>query len=193
MSHPVSLIETSIAGAAANADRNAEFLFLATSGSASQPGVRTLRLRAIVDRSFLIFCSKFHTKWHHLLETRKYEVLLWYPSMGHQYRIRGTFREASPTETDLYWREQPDFSKRVDLAYEESCKPRQCIESAESFRSRVRAITEDVAASSRPWHFVAVWLDAEFIEVLNESRDRLHDCTQFHWRNGQWDAQAVVP
>ena len=53
--------------------------------------------------------------------------------------------------------------------------------------------TEDAAGASPPLHFIGVWLEVDFVEFLGESTDRLHDRTQFYWKNDQWDEQEIIP
>lgn len=193
MRNPISAIERSIKLATEQGDPNAELLFLATSGADSQPGIRTLLLRDIADRSFLILFSKFHQKWQHLQETGNFEVLLWYPLIGHQYRLQGSVRILPYEEVNLNWKKTPDFAKAVDLSYGEGAKPGDPIDSAEVFRSRVRACDRDISNSSAPPHFTGAWLEANFIEFLGASQDRLHDRTQFRWDNGSWSDREVIP
>ncbi len=193
MKNPISLIEQSIQDATEKGDPNAELLFLATSNVDAQPSVRTLLLRAVTGRSIFILFSRFHQKWQDLQETGNYEVLLWYPSIGHQYRIRGTFRELSPAEIEARWRDLPDMIKAVDLAYDADLKPGIPIDSPDIFRNRVNALKEDVSASPPPSHLIGAWLDVTFVEFLGASMDRLHDRTQFHWQDGQWLEQDVIP
>ncbi len=158
MKNPISLIKQSIHSTTEKGDPNAEVLFLATSSATSQPSVYTLLLRAITDLSIFILFSRFHQKWQDLQETGNYEVLLWYPSIGHQYRIRGTLREISQNEIETKWRTLPDAIKAVDLAYDDNLKPSAPIDSPDVFRARMNVLNEDVSASTPPPHLIGASL-----------------------------------
>jgi pyridoxine/pyridoxamine 5'-phosphate oxidase len=186
---------------AAQGDGNAGLLFLATASASGQPSVRTLLLRKIVDRRLLIVFSKYHGKWKDLRDNHEqFEVLLWYPSIGHQYRIRGHFRLAEAADLKACWEQQPPAIKRVDMSYNktEALAPGDATtDQAVSFRQRVEALSEDAVASAPPPdHVVAAWLEATNIErVVTSPADRLHDRVQHVWAadDQTWQAQSVIP
>jgi len=72
-------------------DPNAECCSFATVSSDGQPAVRTLVLREVTEDSFIIFVSGTSPKWGELQCTERYELLMLWPTLMIQYRIRGSF------------------------------------------------------------------------------------------------------
>lgn len=194
MSNPIEYIRKSIASAQQANDRNAGLLFLATASTDGQPSVRTLLLRKIENRSLLILFSKHHQKWLELKINPQYEVLLWYPSIGHQYRIRGRYQAAEDADLVTCWNAQPASIKRVDLGYGGDFIPGQPTDNVSDFHDHTGAFLEkQAAAAPPPDHVVAAWLTATYVERMVESVDRLHDRVQYVWRNNVWHSQKLIP
>jgi pyridoxamine 5'-phosphate oxidase len=177
-------------------DLNAGLLFLATASATGQPSVRTLLLRKIVDRRLLILFSKYHGKWRDFQENEQFEVLLWYASIGHQYRIRGHYRLTEADDVRACWDQQPPAIKRVDMSYDrEALAPGSPTTTADGFRQQVEALPDEVVASAPPPdHVVAAWLEATHVErIATSPADRLHDRVQYMWADQSWQAQSVIP
>ena len=133
-----------------------------------------------------------------LQATGKYEVLLWYPLLQHQYRLRGTLREASPTTLNATWQRRPTPHKLADLAYSERWRPSGRIESLADFRTEVDGARgrypDDPPRVEASKNSVAVWLEATSVEVLLGSvEDRLHDRRHYQWQGDAWTSYALIP
>ncbi len=196
--NPFDILDASRTDALELGDPNANLIFLATSDAAGQPSVRTLILEHIAERSLLILINRLQPKWADLQATGKYEVLLWYPLLQHQYRLRGTLREASPATLRTTWQRRPTPHKLADLAYSEAWRPSAPINAIDDFRAEVEAARtrypDNPPRENASKHSVAVWLEATAVEVLLGSvADRLHDRRLYEWQHGAWASHALIP
>ena len=195
--NPFDTLNRSRADALARSDPNANLLFLATSDAAGQPSVRTLILEHVAERSLLILINRLQPKWADLQATGKYEVLLWYPLLQHQYRLRGTVREASPETLRATWQRRPAPHRLADLAYSEAWRPSGRVASLDDFRGEVDAVRGRYPGDlphTEASNSVAVWLEATLVEVLLGSvADRLHDRRRYQWQHGEWTSHALIP
>ena len=116
---PIDKIKTDRAEARKLSDPNADTCFLALADKNGQASVRTLVLREIGDRHFVLFLNRTSPKWKLLEAGAGYELLIWYPSRQRQYRVQGSLVELDSSIVNVNWLRRPQGSKYLDYVYQE--------------------------------------------------------------------------
>lgn len=159
--------------------------------------VRTLVLREIRGNRFGVFLNKTSPKWRHLRATGAYEVLLFYPTLGRQYRLRGEFEEIADALLDSHWQLRPEGSRYLDHYYEEKQPQSSVIDSRQVFLSQIEELRQKYpAVDELPMSPSAIGLDLVItsIDMLDlSSADRLHDRRRFALVENAWVEQVLVP
>ncbi|MBC2607936.1 pyridoxamine 5'-phosphate oxidase family protein [Pelagicoccus albus] len=167
---------------------------LATCDSSGQARVRTVVIHELTAKGLLLVASEFHQKWRQLSANPKAEIMLWWPSLGLQYRITGKCISQSPDVASARWSQLPPSVRRLDLAYGDGFIPGQAIESIEKVSETVAERSEGKSIETTPSHVRAILFEPEEIERLKTSpSDRQHDRRRATLIDGQWHCQQLVP
>jgi pyridoxamine 5'-phosphate oxidase len=196
-SDPVRQIAEDRTLARSQSDPNADVCFMAITGRDGSATVRTLVLREITENRFGVFLNKSSPKWRDLLATRNYEVLLFYPTLGRQYRLRGDFEEIPRALLRSNWQLRPEGSRYLDHYYEEKAPQSSVIESRQELISQIEALKQKYpSVEELPVPPSANGLDLVItsIDMLDISNiDRLHDRRRFTLAEHGWLEQVLVP
>lgn len=197
MIDPIGLITYDRTEARKQSDPNADVCFLALADKEGKPSLRTLVMREIADNRFRVFINKTSPKWRSLSRSGAYELMLWYPSMQRQYRLRGSHELLSDEVIETNWFRRPGGSKYLDYLYEYVADQSTDIESREKLVATIADLksTYPVDAMTVPINAVGIELIVVDIERLDLSReDRIHDRRRFSLRDdGKWTEQTLVP
>lgn len=194
---PIQQIAQDRAKARSQSDQNADVCFMAITAEDGSATVRTLVLREIRENRFGVFLNKSSPKWRDLSATGNYEVLLFYPTVGRQYRLRGDFEEMPTAQLDSHWQLRPEGSRYLDHYYEERQPQSSVIDSREVFLSQIEELRQKYpAVDELPMSPSAIGLDLVItsIDMLDlSSTDRLHDRRRFTLAEDAWVEQVLVP
>jgi pyridoxamine 5'-phosphate oxidase len=194
--NPIEKIKADRAEARKIRDPNADTCFLALADKNGQASVRTLVLREIADRHFVLFLNRTSPKWKLLEAGAGYELLLWYPSRQRQYRVQGSLLELDPAIVNVNWQRRPQGSKYLDYVYEEMAPQSSKLNNREQLVEEVQRLKRvyKIDDMQAPIHVGGVQLVASRIEMLDLNRDdRIHDRQLFTFADDQWTAQVLVP
>ena len=193
---PIDKIKTDRAEARKLSDPNADTCFLALADKNGQASVRTLVLREIGDRHFVLFLNRTSPKWKLLEAGAGYELLIWYPSRQRQYRVQGSLVELDSSIVNVNWLRQPQGSKYLDYVYQEMAPQSSKLNNRQQLVEEVQRLKQvyKIDEMHAPTAVGGVQLVASRIEMLDLNRDdRIHDRQLFTFADGQWAAQVLVP
>ncbi|MDP4598168.1 MAG: pyridoxamine 5'-phosphate oxidase family protein [Pseudomonadales bacterium] len=193
---PIDKIKTDRAEARKLSDPNADTCFLALADKNGQASVRTLVLREIGDRHFVLFLNRTSPKWKLLEAGAGYELLIWYPSRQRQYRVQGSLVELDSSIVNVNWLRRPQGSKYLDYVYQEMAPQSSKLNNRQQLVEEVQRLKQvyKIDEMHAPTAVGGVQLVASRIEMLDLNRDdRIHDRQLFTFADGQWAAQVLVP
>lgn len=193
---PIDKIKTDRAEARKLSDPNADTCFLALADKNGQASVRTLVLREIGDRHFVLFLNRTSPKWKLLEAGAGYELLIWYPSRQRQYRVQGSLVELDSSIVNVNWLRRPQGSKYLDYVYQEMAPQSSKLSNRQQLVEEVQRLKQvyKIDEMHAPTAVGGVQLVASRIEMLDLNRDdRIHDRQLFTFADGQWAAQVLVP
>ena len=177
-------------------DANADLCFLALADSSGKASIRTLVLRDIEENNLTIFINQTSPKWKLFSEGADYELLLWYPSRQHQYRIRGTAETMAADIVTQNWLRRPQGSKYLDYVYKEFAQQSSSISSRAALVDEVQRLKEVYKADEMkaPPEVAGINLIASQIEFLDLNReDRIHSRQLFNLEADTWQVIELVP
>ena len=218
---PTQLLIADRQRALAASDPCANLLYLATvDGDGAQ--VRTLLVRDIVAHApapqpgdggaissicIIVQISTTSPKWRQLQENSSYELLVHYPTIPVQYRLRGSY-ELRPNEESLaQWNAKRSDARALDTLYEQVPQsaplPRDYDLARESSRARQLVEGNDgVGSLAMPEHIVGVGFVPQSLErwsVEEARRDAVQGQSvgvtreRFDWVAQRWVRTRLMP
>ncbi|MDX1514430.1 MAG: pyridoxamine 5'-phosphate oxidase family protein, partial [Gammaproteobacteria bacterium] len=114
---PLVQLASDQARARAGQDPCVDRCSLATVTRDGEPRVRTLVLHGVENGRLELYFNATSPKWRQLKANGKYELLVYWPTIGRQYRLSGGLDEI-PWETMAErWRRRESAGKQLDLYY----------------------------------------------------------------------------
>jgi pyridoxamine 5'-phosphate oxidase len=176
-------------------DPNAPFGALATASPDGQPSVRTVIVHAITDTALFIAVSRLHRKWHDMETNGRFEMMLWYPVLSEQYRVKGHVEPAPAAQADSYWQKLPREVQLLDRTYEDArLSPGDTLANLDVLKNHVQETALRYPNEvPTPDHVAGLHLVAEEVEALIASTDRLHTRQRFWLEDNIWQESLIVP
>ena len=197
MHNPIEIFADNWKEAKLLRDSNAPFCSLATVSSTGQASIRTLVLREVTEDSFVLFISNTSHKWDQLEHSKQFELLVFWPSLMQQYRIRGEYSDLSARTMASHWAKKPYDSKILDHYYIGVQPQSSLIDSREALISGIDSLKKRYPSSKDvpfPESAKGVSIKATYIETWHSSAvDRLHERHLYLLSGGQWVQQVLVP
>lgn len=187
---PLRLLCDDRANAASLNDPLCDRCFLATINDFGNPEIRTLVVRDIEGR-LGVFVNGSSPKCQQLANSSTVSIVMYFESMGIQYRIQ---TELSPIESMLVhemWRNRPDVSKKLDYLYE-------TLPQSSPMDSRVKllkgldemSVPQDAPKTAKGFYFEPMYT----VERLSlDQSDGLHVRTLFERHGSSWSEQQLIP
>ena len=177
-------------------DPMARLCVLATVSADGRPAARTLVVRSIDAQAITVFLNASSPKWHQLVQTPQFELLLHWPSIEQQYRVAGSYEALAPAEVAKSWVKQPHASKLLDWWYERAAQSSP-LDSRAALLEGIGDLevryprSEDVPF---PASAIGLRLMVTTIDHLNlDQRSRLHDRRRFCREAQGWTQTFLVP
>ena len=193
---PVEEIAAERQRARGKGDSNADLCFLATVTAEGHPSLSTLVLRDIGPRGFGLLITSASLKWQQLHKLSRYELLILWPTVMRQYRIRGDMAPMEEKLVQQYWNRKGHASRLLEVYYptfeaQSTVIPSReyLVKGIETLRKRYPE-AEDVP---RPDTLKGIYLVPQRIEVWHGSGDRLHDRRLYTKGEEGWAEQFLVP
>ncbi len=178
-------------------DASASYCTLATISSSHQASVRTLVLREVNDDSFSLFVNETSPKWQDLTNSKKIEILVFWPSLMQQYRIRGNVSELSRSVMEAHWRKKPYGAKIIDHFYAQKQPQSSVIGSRELLLQGIDELKQKYPSGEEipyPNNARGISLQATYIEHWkNSPADRIHKRHEYRLTEGNWKEFILVP
>lgn len=197
MDNPIEKFITDWNQARSQGDQNAAYCCLATVTKAGQAAVRVLVLREVTDEAFIIFINDASPKWQQLNYVENYELLVFWPSLLCQYRLRGSFSEIPSSQMHQNWQKKPYISKIMDHYYLEFQSQSSIINDETIFLENIKQLKRKYPHKDTvpfPGNAIGVSLKPTSIEQWYGSVDAgLHQRNLYTLDKGQWYQQRVVP
>ena len=194
--NPVEQIKNSRTEARKLRDPNADICFLALADNDGRASIRTLVLRDIGEIDFTIFINQTSPKWKLFSAGADYELLIWYPSQQHQFRIKGTAAPLDANTVGQNWLRRPQGSKYLDYIYEGFQPQSSELASREQLTTEVQRLKEvhkgqDMQAPSKVAGMKLIAGQIELLDLNHE--DRIHSRRRFNFVNNDWQMTELVP
>ena len=157
---------------------------------------RTLVLRELEGQQLAIFINETSPKWQNLLQHPS-EILVFWPSMMRQYRIRASFIEIDADQMQKYWQHKPYTVKLLDYFYlqvlgQSSILPSKTFLHEEI--ARLKQVYPDEASITYPPNAKGLKIEPHYVEQwIWSEQDRLHDRNLFEQTATGWQHQVLVP
>ncbi|MCP5171822.1 MAG: pyridoxamine 5'-phosphate oxidase family protein [Pseudomonadales bacterium] len=195
--NPVDIFKSNWQKAKSNRDANATYCFLATTSEDKQASLRTLVLRMVTDDAFRIFINETSPKWRDMNLLPNCELLVFWPSLMQQYRIRGQLNPLSAQEMALHWQHKPYESKLLDHYYQTDSTQSSPIATRSQFLEGMEQLKQKYPSEQDidyADNAIGVDIVATSIEVwLGSPKDGLHERTLYRLTNGRWVNEVLVP
>ena len=189
MTNPIELIREDRERSREEDDPLVDPCFLATVRDDGEPAVRTLVLRDVNGR-YAVFFNATSPKFEQIRESNTVEVLLWYPSVQIQYRLRCAMQPIPSDIVHDQWQNKPDITRRVDQAYAVHAQSSQ-IPDRNHLQELVRTqATTQVAPDS----VIGFFLEILEIDRLNLATDEgIHLREKYLSTPDGWERQTLMP
>ena len=199
MSDPIELFSRNWQTARSEGDPNAHYCTLATVSDCGQVAMRTLVLREVVNGRFTIFTNATSPKWRDLVASSSFELLIFWPGLMQQYRVRGSLETVPEAVMKSHWLRKPYEAKILDLFYARVANQSSILDSREQFLAGIERLKQEFPSASDidyPDQVKGVVIDAHYIEFWQGSdADRLHHRTLYlrSEKSEPWVKKIVVP
>lgn len=173
-------------------DQAARYCTLVTVES-QQARSRTVVLRDIGPLGPLIFVNDCSPKWSGLSAGGS-EVLLFWPTLMRQYRLRGRWQVLGEEEMRAHWQHKPETSKLLDHVYQHLPQS-SVLASREQLQQALATLREGFAGQAIPYASSArgAVLVVDYIEDWCGAADGLHERCCYTRQDGVWQKQYLVP
>jgi pyridoxine/pyridoxamine 5'-phosphate oxidase len=178
-------------------DANAAYCSLASVSENGQVSTRTLVLREVTDDSFVIFINNSSPKWKQLEHSNRIEILIFWPSLMHQYRIRGELENIPKETMRLHWANKPYDSKIIDNYYRDYQPESSVLDSKDTLLAGITNLKNSYPKEADvpfPSNVEGVRIKANYIEIWQESiADQLHERHLYELSGNRWERSTLVP
>ena len=178
-------------------DANAPYCFLATCNAEQHSAVRILVLRKVTDDGFVIYINRCSPKWQDLCDSPNCELLVFWPTLMQQYRIRGDLALIPAEEMAKHWQHKPYEAKLLDHQYLAGPTQSSVISGHEELLNGIKTLKHRYPEESEipyPDNAIGLKIKPTFIEVWQGSpNDGLHERAAYRWCDNSWTAETLMP
>lgn len=193
---PISEIVSSRQRALSLNDVCASVCSLATVAVDGSPRTRVMNLNGISGRWFELHCSEQSSKWQELLHNPAYELLLWWPSVARQYRIRGELEMMPKSLVEQSWLRAPYLFKLLDRFYQEYQPLGSKLQNQQMLLSSINNLKTKYPNEQEvppPQHLRGFYCKASWIEALYIDNLRIHERHCYSYTENSWHHELLVP
>jgi pyridoxamine 5'-phosphate oxidase len=165
---------------------------LATVDDAGVPDARIVLLRGLDDRGVWWYSNRNSAKGRQLAHRPVAAVVLFWPRLERQVRLRGRVEPLSEEESDRYFASRPRHSQLAAWASDQSAvvRDRAALEAAAEAATRRFA---DLPEVPRPPHWGGDLLRPETVELWQGRGARLHDRLRWSRQGDGWCLERLQP
>ncbi len=197
MLEPMEEIAASRDAAREAKDPMTDFCTLATVDDHGCPQARVVVLRDLHSGGVELMISRKSPKFRHLEATGKYQILLYWKTLGRQFRLSGDYQILPPEAREKVWSYKRHTSKLLEHFYEEYQEQSTPLASREDLVTGIASLKAKYPeASETPLppsaaqilfapHRVELWYGSE--------EDRLHRRWLATRSRNAWERQLLTP
>lgn len=177
-------------------DLNANVCFLATVTKEGSGTVRALSLRDIDHRGFAVLVNGLSLKWAELQSGRGFEMLIYWPTVSRQYRIRGRLSPMDEEDRRRYWDRKTHGSKLLEHYYPTFEPQTTVVPSRERLVAGIDELEKRFPDENNvplPDSLIGVYLAPDQIETWHSGEGRLHDRRRYTRTADGWKNEVLVP
>ena len=177
-------------------DLNANVCFLATVSEEGGGTVRALSLRDIDERGFGVLVNGLSVKWAELQSGRGFEMLIYWPTVSRQYRIRGRLTPMDEEDRRRYWDRKTHGSKLLEHYYPTFEPQTTVVPSRERLVAGIEELEKRYPDESNvplPDSLIGLYLAPDQIETWHSGEGRLHDRHRYTRTADGWKDEVLVP
>ena len=197
MTNPIQIFKNNWKHAKSLGEVNSNFCSLATVSPQGQASIRTLVLRDVTEDSFIVFINSTSLKWVDLQHSMRFELLVFWPMLMQQYRVRGEYSEVSEDLMKLHWAKKPYETKIIDHYYREYQSQSSPLESRKLLRSGIDELKNRYPLDKEipfPGNAKGISIKASYVEVWHGcDSDRLHQRQLYLFSGNGWEKKELVP
>ncbi len=188
---PISLFERWFEEAKESEDKYPDAVQLASITEEGVPDVRTVLLKGLSSRGFVIYTNFQGRKGKQLLKTPLAGLCFYWKSLDRQVRVRGPVEVVSEEEADAYFSSRRRGSQIGAWASPQS----EEISGRQELMDRVAKYEEKFEGKEvpRPPHWSGFRIIPREIEFWREGDYRLHDRRMFIKNGDQWETRILAP
>jgi pyridoxine/pyridoxamine 5'-phosphate oxidase len=190
---PLALFANDRSRARGAADPWANLCVLSTVDSVGNPQSRVVVLRDI-ERRLAVFINGTSPKHEQLSNSNRHAVLVYFASLGVQYRLTVEFEGVPGAIVRKSWLERPRIPKVMDWLYEQGRAQSSEVDSREVIVDRYAELDEALPKSvEAPSQAVGYFLVIEQIERLELAGDRIHSRQRYRSVGSRWQSKELIP
>jgi pyridoxamine 5'-phosphate oxidase len=178
-------------------DLNVDVCYLATVTATGQPEVRAISLREVGAFGVELLLNNTSPKWRQLATSGRVSLLMHWPTVQRQYRLRGGIAPMEPARVAYYWARKGYSSQLLEQYYDLFHPQSHPLSSRASLlqeREELRRRFPEQHGVPLPPSLVGVYLVAQEIETWHGSpADLLHDRRLYRRSGAGWTVQTLVP
>ena len=177
--------------ARAAAGDDADAMIVATATSDGAPSARVVLLRGVDDRGLCFYTNYESQKGRELAANPRAALVLHWPALHRQVRVRGRVGRLDESESVEYWRNRPRPSRLSAWASRQSepVVSREVLE-AEVARLEARYDDDDIPL---PPFWGGYRVEPDEFEFWQHRDDRLHDRVRYRRAPDGWVRDRLAP
>lgn len=178
-------------------DLNVDVCYLATVTVTGQPEVRAVSLREISAFGCELLLNSTSPKWRQLVANGRVSLLIHWPTVQRQYRLRGRIEPLGAERVAYYWARKSHGSQLLEQYYDAYHPQSEPIPSRASLLQEMEELRRrfpEQRGAPIPPSLVGVCFVAQEIETWHGSpADLLHDRQLYRRSEAGWAVQILVP
>lgn len=198
MDDPRQMLIDSFIQAEASGDAYSRFFSMSTVDEMGCPVTRTLTLREITLDGIVVYINRESPKIEQLKLNPVYELLLFWPSLLRQFRVRGRYEIFEDETQRLSWNAKPYPGKLYDLFHVHGLMQSSRLASRDGYLQKAAEVRDrfhEAGGLQMPSENACIRFIPDYIESWYGSmEDHLHDRRLFRRQaDGEWSEQVLVP
>jgi pyridoxamine 5'-phosphate oxidase len=171
--------------------RDVNAMALATAAADGRPSVRIVLLKGFGQEGFTFFSNYDSQKGRELAANPYAELVIYWPQLERQVRVRGTVEKASREESQRYFHSRPVGSQLGAWVSRQS----EVIDGRRVLDARLAEMTERFSAGEIPLppHWGGYRLTPDTLEFWQGRPNRLHDRFRYSRSADGWEMERLAP
>ena len=163
-------------------------MVLATANASGRPTARTVLLKGLDARGFVLFTNRRSRKGREALSNPRAALVVPWLGLQRQILVTGAVSVVAAEESDAYWASRPAGSRIAAAASPQS----EVVASREELEERFRAVAAG-GEVQRPSHWGGLRVAPDSVEFWQGRPNRLHDRLRYRRAGDRWVVERLAP